>query len=174
MLLEWLDIFFSYLSVSFCSLSCFHLDPVLSRWVCGSRLGCKSRGLFFFLMDAVCLCNTRLPFVLVTDKITRENHGGRGERLRGDKDLQENVWIPAMQEEEMCSLCTFFACVEKSEMRCRWNGYEPFDESDVQFRLDSSLQSKAAFVSVLAWLCDLLYSQCVWSESEVERWWTVQ
>lgn len=68
--------------VFFCCMSCFHLDSVFSPCVGGSRLGCKSRGLF--LMGAVCLCNTRLPFVLVTDKITKENHSGRGrERERG-------------------------------------------------------------------------------------------
>lgn len=33
---------------------------------------CKSQGSFIFLMGAMCLCNTRLPFVLVTDKITEE------------------------------------------------------------------------------------------------------
>lgn len=96
-----------------CSLSCFQLDCVLSRCVCGSQLSCKSLGLFF-LMGAVCLCNTRLPFVLVTDKITKENHSGRGsegwigERLRGDQDLQENCALNECESlrcgKEKCAL----------------------------------------------------------------------
>lgn len=43
---------------------------------------CKAQGSIIFLMGAVCLCNTRLPFVLVTDKITEEKNSSGG-RKRG-------------------------------------------------------------------------------------------
>lgn len=41
---------------------------------------CKSQGSSIFLMAAVCLCNTRLLFVLVTDKIMEEKKHSSGER----------------------------------------------------------------------------------------------
>lgn len=90
---------------------------------------CKSQGSFFFLMGAVCLCNTRLPFVLVTDKITEEtNRAAAKERKRGwvgedrvvGKLCSKRVWIPALREEEKHSSCSFtFFCQDRQTTKKR-------------------------------------------------------